>query len=247
MTTTQIRFLEHPLHQNILAAFGTVVYVKLVVGLCDFCVSRKLLAPRISRKCIHMAAGAWIVWWPLFREDHWTWRLNVLVPAIYTVQLFVKGLVLQDPKDVDVQTMTRTGNPKELLNGPILFTNLMTVVGLLLFRQKMGVVIMVCLGFGDGVAPLLGYYVPFGSYPTWPFGPNDRKTLSGSMGFVLASVIGYYLMRFVILDHGVGSGDDMRMIVEVATVAAVTESISGPFDNPCIALSAAVAYHYLAE
>ncbi|KAL3915443.1 MAG: hypothetical protein SGILL_005651 [Bacillariaceae sp.] len=238
-------FSDKPLHQNLLAAVGTVIYVKVVVGLCDILVSRSILAPRISRKCIHMAAGAWIVWWPFFNEEHWTWRLNVLVPAVYTIQLFVKGFILKDPNDTDVQTMTRTGDPAELLNGPILFTLLMTWVGLSLFREKMGVVIMSCLGFGDGVAPLMGYYLPFGAYPTWPFGPNDKKTLSGSIGFVVASVVGYHLMRFIILNET--GGDDLNMILQVATVSAVSEGICGPYDNPTIALSAALSYRYLTE
>jgi phytol kinase len=199
-----------------------------------------------------MAAGAWVMWWPLFHDGHWTWRLNILVPAVYTVQLLVKGLILQDPNDTDVLTMTRTGNPRELLNGPILFTAIMMGVGLWLFRQRLGVVVMACLGFGDGVAPLMGYYLPIGSYPTWPFGLNDRKTLSGSMGFVMASIVGYYLMKFVIVKDDDTSwsnknntnDDDWAMIVQVSTVAAITEGLCGAFDNPCIALSILLTYYY---
>jgi dolichol kinase len=202
-----------------------------------------------------MTAGAWIIFWPLFEREHWTWRLNVMVPAIYTVQLFVKGLIIRDPNDIDVQTMTRTGNPAELLNGPIFFSSIMTVVGLSFFRQTMGVVIMSCLGFGDGVAPLLGYYLPFGYYPTFPFGPNDRKTVSGSLGFFVASVIGYYLMKFVVdvdYDHAHsfsngGGEDDFKMILQVAAITAITEGICGPFDNPCIALSAGLSYYFLTK
>ncbi|KAG7366682.1 WD40-repeat-containing domain protein [Nitzschia inconspicua] len=223
-------FSSDPRTQNILAGLVTVVYVKVVVGLCDYAVSHGILAPRISRKCIHIAAGAWIIWWPFFHPDHWTWRLNVLVPAVYTIQLFVKGFIIQNPNDTDVQTMTRTGNPKELLNGPILFTVIMTLVGLFQFRQKMGVVIMTCLGFGDGIAPLMGYYFPFGSYPTWPFGANDRKTLSGSMGFVVGSVAGYFLTKFVIAQdegamakHDVDDDNEWEMILQIATVAAIKD------------------------
>lgn len=243
--------VEDPLYQNILAAFGTVIYVKAVISLCDYCVAHKIIVSRISRKCVHMAAGAWIVWWPLFDTSHWTWRLNILTPAVYSIQLFIKGYIVQDPNDVDVQTMTRHGDPKELLNGPFCFTLIMNAVGLFLFRKRIGVVIMSCLGFGDGVAPIIGYYVPFGSYPTFPFGTHDRKTLSGSLGFVMASVMGFYLMRFVILPADTmipnheASIDDFSMIVQVATVAAITEGICGPYDNPGIALSTAWTYQYL--
>jgi len=242
-----------PLHRNILAAVATVVYVKAVVGSCDFLVQNKLLAPKISRKCIHIAAGSWILFWPMFDTGHWTWQLNVLVPAIYTVQLFVKGAILKDPSDPDVQTMTRTGSPAELLNGPILFTILMTVVGLKLYRHQLGVVIMACLGYGDGIAPLVGYYMPCGThYPTFPFGPNDKKTLTGSMGFFVASVVGYTLLKGLIMDDAqsrdFASGEEeFKMIATVAAIVAVVEGLCGPYDNPCIAVSAALAYWYLLQ
>jgi len=248
-TTTFLQSLD-PVHRNVLAGLATVVYVKAVVGFCDFAVSRKILAPKISRKTIHIAAGSWILFWPLFDQDHWTWQLNVLVPAVYTVQLFVKGAILKDPNDTDVKTMTRTGSPAELLNGPIMFTILMTIVGLKLYRQQLGVVIMSCLGYGDGIAPLVGYYIPCGTYyPTFPFGPNDKKTLTGSLGFFGASVVGYQILKALILETGrdFASGEEeLGMIIKVAAIVAVTEGLCGPYDNPCIALSATLAYYYLA-
>jgi len=237
-----------PFHQNVLAALATAVYVKVVVGCCDFGVSRQILAPKISRKCIHIAAGSLIIFWPCFNTDHWTWQLNVLVPVIYTVQLFVKGAIIKDPNDIDVKTMTRTGSPAELLNGPILMTIVMTIVGLKLFQSQLGVVIMACLGYGDGIAPLVGYYFPCGThYPTFPFGPTDKKTLTGSMGFFVASVLGYKALNALILERDFASGEEeFGMIVKVAAIAAVTEGICGPYDNPLIALSATLAYFYLA-
>jgi hypothetical protein len=68
--------------------------------------------------------------------------------------------------------------------------------------------------------------------------------MSGSIGFVVASVVGYYLIRFVIIDNDDRNGD-FSMILQVATIAAVTEAICGPFDNPCIALAASLAYRNL--
>lgn len=101
--------MENPLHQNLLGALATVVYVKAVIGSCDFLVSRKWLASKISRKIVHMAAGSWILFWPLFDTSHVTWKLNITVPAVYTVQLFVKGAILRDPNDAEVKTLTRHG------------------------------------------------------------------------------------------------------------------------------------------
>jgi phytol kinase len=238
-----------PVQRNVLAALATVVYVKAVVGTCDYLVSRKLLAPKISRKCIHMAAGSWILFWPCFDTSHWTWMLNVLVPAVYTVQLFVKGAILKDPNDQDVLTMTRTGSPEELLNGPIIFTIIMTIVGLKLYRTQLGVVLMACLGYGDGIAPLVGYYFPCGThYPTFPYGPTDKKTLTGSLGFYVASLVGYQLLKGLILDSErefATGADELAMMMRVAAIVAVTEGISGEYDNPCIALVVTLSYSFV--
>ena len=146
--------LDDPMHQNMAAALATVVYVKVVIGSCDFLVSKDLLAAPISRKIIHVAAGSWILWWPFFTQEHWTWQLNILVPAVYSVQLFVKGAILRDPNDQDVKTMSRSGDPTELLFGPLFFTLVMNYVGLSCFREPLGVLIMACLGYGDGIAPV---------------------------------------------------------------------------------------------
>jgi len=125
--------------------------VKIVIAAANWAVSQNILASKISRKCIHIAAGSWIIFWPFFCVEHWTWRLNILVPAVYTIQLFVKGIFLRDgSSDEDVKTMTRSGSPAELLLGPIFFTILMSIMGIFFFRQQIAVVIMSCLGFGDG-------------------------------------------------------------------------------------------------
>lgn len=238
-----------PIQRNVLAALATVVYVKAVVGTCEYLVSQKILAPKLSRKCIHIAAGSWIVFWPCFDTSHWTWKLNVLVPAVYTVQLFVKGAILKNPNDPDVLTMTRTGSPEELLNGPIIFTIIMCVVGLQLYRTQLGVVLMACLGYGDGIAPLVGYYFPCGThYPTYPFGPNDKKTLTGSLGLFVASLAGYSLLKGLILDSErefASGADELAMMIRVAAMVAVTEGISGEYDNPCIALVVTLAYSFV--
>jgi phytol kinase len=246
-----------PLYQNILASLATVVYVKAVIASCEFAVSRQWLPAKVSRKVIHVAAGSWIMFWPLFSTDHWTWKLNILIPAIYTVQLFVKGAIVRDPEDVDIKTMTRTGNPTELLYGPLYFTTVMNVVGLLFFRKQVGICIMACLGYGDGIAPLVGYYLPFGHYPTYPFeGHKDTKTLSGSLAFFVASILGYHLLRSIMpsmieadgqLSEAPAAGvdvDEFGLILRVAAITTITEGITGKYDNIFIPIIVYAACEY---
>lgn len=224
-----------PLYKNVLAAVGTFVYVKVVIFFCEALVHQKILSSKISRKIIHVAAGSWIIFWPLFDKDHWTWCLNVSVPVLYAVQLSVKGFFLRDPNDPDVITMSRSGNPTELCEGPLFFTIIMTLCGLFLFMEKDGVYIMACLGFGDGFAPLFGGYFPLWPYPTFPFGPKDYKTVSGSFGFFVSSFVGMTVLHHLVLhDSSNSHGHDLKERLLVAVIATFVEGVSGWIDNICI-------------
>ena len=97
-----------------------------------------MLKPSDSRKVVHVAAGSWLLFWNLFDESHWTWMLNIFVPAAFTFTLTLKGAIIQDKNDPDVRTMSRTGEPYELLLGPLFFTIVMDVVGIYFFRTKVG-------------------------------------------------------------------------------------------------------------
>ena len=68
---------------NVAAAVVVLVYVKTVIGICDVLVRRSVLKPADSRKIVHVAAGSWLLFWNLFDDSHWTWTLNILVPAAY--------------------------------------------------------------------------------------------------------------------------------------------------------------------
>ena len=184
--------------------------------------------------------------------------------------------------DPDVQSMTRTGDPRELLNGPLVFTVVMCIVGGVrrLFRTHCACIVMSCLGWGDGIAPLVGYYFPYGQYLTWPFrqtssdsnnnsnnsteDSNDGyKTISGSIAFWLSSIIGYYILASVAL---LTPFDDVSVtatttsttsssttttefipfpiVVQIVTTSTIAESLTGPYDNIAVAVTAGLTYYY---
>ncbi len=87
---------QSPLGNNILASLLTVIYIKITMEIASLL--RKLLpfvnGADVSRKFIHVCAGCWILFWPLFDVTHWSWRLNVLVPSVMSLKLFYKVRVL---------------------------------------------------------------------------------------------------------------------------------------------------------
>jgi phytol kinase len=174
-----------PLYTNIAGAVTTLIYIKTVIAACDFLVRRALLAPSDSRKVVHICAGSWLLFWPLFDDAHWSWRLNIFVPFAFTCTLFLKGAIIRDPDDADVRTMSRTGAPFELLLGPLFFTVAMDVVGLRFFRTQVGALMMGALGIGDGLAALVGSR---GTHRYQLLGRS--KTLEGSAAVFVGTLLG---------------------------------------------------------
>ena len=222
--------MMEPLYQNLLGTALMVLYIRTVVSVCDGAVQRGHVSLLLSRKVVHVAAACLCLWWSLFDAAHWTWRLNVFVPALYGVRLIVKGLLVADPNDVDVKTMSRTGRPIELCQGPLLFILVVIYTGLYQFKTDVGVYMMAAVGFGDGIAPLVGTYFPWGYYKIG----GGIKTLSGSAGVFFGTVIGIFILR-----AGVGAPATLYAdrVLGVALVATLAEAVTGKWDNPAIAAS----------
>mmetsp|Transcript_9289 Transcript_9289/g.16842 ORF Transcript_9289/g.16842 Transcript_9289/m.16842 type:complete len:178 (+) Transcript_9289:628-1161(+) len=154
---------------------------------------------------------------------HWSWRLNILVPAVMSLKLFYKGAILRDANDEDVRTMSRSSSPSELLYGPLQFTIIMNWLGLFHFMSEEAAIIMAALGMGDGIAPLIGKYYGKHSY-RMPL--SSKKTLEGSIGGVFLGTIGgvyffSYMLGIPVLT--------LQAILTLATIAMVVEGTS--FNN----------------
>lgn len=222
------------LPNNILVALVTGVYVQLAVSLCEFFVKRKMLPKDVSRKIVHMAAGSWILFWPYFDKSHWTWRLNVLVPAVYAAKLVVVGLLIRDPTHKDVVAMTRRGDPAELLRGPLLFALLMVAAGLYEMNSPVGIMCMSIAGFGDGAAPIIGKYLGKRSQVQYKNIFGCTKSLPGSAGFLLFSFLGCY--GYYCLGQ-LTSFDTSRVMI-CCILGCIVEGLSPPeIDNLLVPLA----------
>ncbi|CAB9499107.1 Probable phytol kinase [Seminavis robusta] len=223
--------MDPSVKQNVLSMLATLVYIKVIVGACDWSLLHTNMPSDISRKIIHISACSWCLFWPLFDTSHWTWQLNVAIPFAYSIQLAVKGAIIRDKHDSDVKTMSRTGDPSELLYGPLLFTLIMLFCGLYEFRTTVGTYIMGSL-VGDGIAPVVGKRWPIGKYPT--MGRNEYKTLSGSLGMFVGCMVGIVCYQKVL---GAPSQLDMESVMQIAFLATVAEALTGKWDNPAIAFT----------
>lgn len=214
-----------------------LVYIKLTIFIMDKMVSSNRISSDLSRKVIHIAAGSFIwVWLFLDPTDGFSYIFNIIVPFLFFLTFLRKGKS-GDPDDPDVKTMTRTGDPAELLKGPLYFTVVMMIAGTLFFGSYAGMMMMAIVGWADGIAPYIGKKYGKRKYKTF----GREKTLEGSIGFLLFGILGclfFYLFFFlggilgvpdvaILADPGVGIGFIEILIVFIlcSIVATVVEAL----------------------
>ena len=218
---------------NIFITVLGLVYVFGIVGLMDYAV-KKGLAQDISRKIVHIAAGSWLIFWPLYDSTHWTKYLNILPAFIWTVLLLVKGFTAK-PDDQAVKTMTRTGNRKELLKGPFYFTLVMNIMGTLFFYSPAAITSMAFLGWGDGMAPVFGRR--FGKHK---YNFLSEKSLEGSLAFFIFGFCGAFVFNLILL-----GAVNIPMLLICAVITTIIEGLSPKdVDNIIIPMACMIVYYF---
>ncbi len=167
-----------------------LVYTFLIVFLMNFAVDRGL-PQDVSRKIVHMWAGGLVIFW-FFYTTPWGKYIFMATPAIWVILLILTALT-KDEEDPTVKSMTRTGNPRELLLGVMFFPLMLIILTFLGYRSFAGVAAIASVGFGDGIAPIVGKY--WGKHRYKLLG--REKSLEGSLGVFLATLIGSLILGMV--------------------------------------------------
>ncbi|NTU93795.1 MAG: phosphatidate cytidylyltransferase [Chlorobiaceae bacterium] len=214
---TEWTFFSLPLvwHNAIVTLF-TFIYVFSVPPLMDYLVTNHGLPRDISRKITHICAGSAIVFLPLFREGDWSHYLNITVFAVWTLLLIQKGLFAAED-DQAVKTMTRTGNKRELLKGTLYFVIVAMICGTVYYKQFSGVLAMAVLGWGDGLAPIVGTRLGKIKYKVL-----SDKSVEGSLAFFVGSFLaGLFFVKLIVPE----AYDPVKIAI-IALVSTIIEGVS---------------------
>jgi phytol kinase len=237
MDTLHATFFSLPVvWHNALVTLLTFVYVFSVPPLMDYLVTNHGLPRDISRKITHICAGSVIVFLPLYVDGDWSHFLNITVFAVWTILLIQKGLFAADD-DQAVKTMTRTGDKRELLKGTLYFVLVAMVCGTLYYKRMEGVLAMAILGWGDGLAPVIGT-----RYGKMKYHVFSDKSVEGSIAFLVGSIAaGLFFVKLILPE----SFDPMR-IIAVSVIATIIEGLSPKeVDNLTIPLAVVLALKVL--
>jgi dolichol kinase len=166
-------------------------------------------------------------------EDGWSYRLNTLAGTVYCTKLLGKGLLFPNPNDPEVTALSRTGNPRELLYGPLVFGGVLCYVGHRAFVERdLTTYLMSSLGFGDGLAPIAAKMLgSWGKYRSVVDG--EAKSVAGSVGMFFGTILGFLVLSRVL---GAPETVESGRLVGVALAATAAEAVSGTHDNLLIVL-----------
>jgi phytol kinase len=206
--------------------------------LMDFFAHRGWIESRLSRKLIHIGTGPiFVLCWLLFANVWYSKWLAAVVPFLITVQFALIGLgIIRD--EASVKAMSRTGDRREILYGPLFYGIIFVVLTLIYWKDTpTGMVALMLMCGGDGLAEIMGRRIKSPKLP-W----NKGKSVAGSVGMLLG---GWVLAAFIIgmfVLAGTFAGPFSQYLVPITIIALagmVVESL--PFkdiDNITVTLVA---------
>ncbi|MEC4815086.1 MAG: phosphatidate cytidylyltransferase [Scytonema sp. PMC 1069.18] len=225
----------NPFVGNLAVTMLTFVYVFGLLAFLNFCVTNFGLPQDISRKIAHIGAGSTIGFLPLYSDLHWSKYLNVAIFVVWIALLVQKGL-FADPDDEAVKTMTRTGDRGELLKGPLYFVIVATICGTLFYKTFPGIIAIAILGWGDGIAPIIG-----SRYGKIKYTIFSNKTLEGSLAMFLSAFIASIFFVWLIIPGQL----DVTKIWILVFISTLVEGFSPKEVDNILIPSAVVAAAYL--
>jgi phytol kinase len=226
-----------------LASLLTFAIAIAFLRLMDFFAGRGLIESKLSRKFIHIGTGPiFVLCWLLFPDVPVARYLAALVPLLITVQFLLVGLgVIKD--EAAVQAMTRSGNPKEILRGPLFYGIVFVVLTIVYWKDSpIGITALMMMCGGDGIADIVGRRVRSPKLP-W----SAEKSIAGSLSVFAGGALLAAFILFIYVRTGIFTAPFSMYLLPIGWVALgamLVESL--PFkdvDNITLTMISAVLGH----
>ncbi|MCD4672327.1 MAG: phosphatidate cytidylyltransferase [Anaerolineaceae bacterium] len=222
----------------------TLLIALLWLRLNDYIAHRGWVDSKLSRKIIHIGTGPiFVLCWLLFPEVPISRFLAAVVPAGISIQFVAVGLgFLQD--QAAVSALSRSGDRREILKGPLLYGIVFVVLTLVYWKTSViGIIALMMLCGGDGLADVIGTRVKSVDLK-W----SNKKTLAGSLGMFLGGWLFSASVLYIFVLNGVFNGPmgvHLWRLVIIALGGALIESLPlNDVDNVTVPLIV-VALGYL--
>ena len=228
-----------------LALVLTFVIALAWLRLMDFFAHRGWIESRLSRKIIDIGTGPiFVLCWLLFPDIWYARWLAALVSFLITTQFALIGLgVVKD--EASVKAMSRTGDRREILLGPLFYGIVFVVMTLVYWKDSpIGMVALMLMCGGDGLADIMGRGIKSPKLP-W----SQGKSVAGSLGMLIGGwalavfILGMFVLASVFAGPFTGY---LLPITVIAVVGTLVESLPlRDVDNITVTLAAVVLGYLL--
>ncbi len=219
----------------------------ITLGICifwlramDFAAHRGWIESRLSRKIIHIGTGpVFVLCWLMYSNTPEARWLAAAVPLLITIQFALIGLgIIKD--EASVQAMSRTGDRREILRGPLYYGIVFVVLTILFWKNSpIGMTALMLMCGGDGIADIVGRRV---ASPKLPW--SREKSVAGTLSVLIG---GFALAAFILWIYttiGVLPGPLANYIFPLVIIALVSTAVESlPFkdiDNLTVTFAAVV-------
>lgn len=226
-----------------LAALLTLIISIAFLRIMDIFALRGWIESKLSRKFIHIGTGPiFVLCWLMFPDAPISRYSAALVPMFITIQFFLVGTgILKD--EAAVQAMTRTGDPREILRGPLFYGIMFVVLTLIFWKDSpIGISALMMMCGGDGVADIVGRRVKSATL-FW----SREKSVAGSLSVYFGGALLTGLILYVYVSFGVFGSPFSIYLIPIAWIALgamLVESL--PFkdvDNITVTVVSALIGH----
>jgi phytol kinase len=226
-----------------IATILTFAIAVLFLRLMDYIAESGWIDSKTSRKLIHIGTGPiFVLCWLMFPDLSISRWLAALVPLLITVQFVLVGTgILKD--EAAVKAMSRTGDRREILRGPLFYGIVFVVITLIYWKDSLiGIPALMTMCGGDGIADIVGHRV---HSPKLLWSPE--KSLAGSLSVFAGGWLLTLFIFAIYVGAGVFSGPITRLLLPITWIALgamLVESL--PFkdiDNLTIVLASIFVGH----
>lgn len=226
-----------------LATLFTFLIAILFLRFMDFLAERGVIESRLSRKLIHIGTGPiFVLCWLMYPDASISRWLAALVPLLITVQFALVGTgILKD--EAAVKAMSRTGDRREILRGPLFYGIVFVAVTLIYWKDSLiGIPALMMMCGGDGIADIVGRNIVS---PKLPWSP--KKSVAGTLSVFLGGWLLTILIFAIYVWFGAFSGPVTRFLLPVTWIAlgaTLAESLPlSDVDNITLTMVSALIGH----
>jgi phytol kinase len=230
---------------NLLAMIITFSVALAWLRINDYAAHRNWISSHLSRKIIHMGTGPlYVLCWLLYKESPEARYFAAMVPFLITLQFVLVGTgIIKD--EAAVQAMSRTGDRREILRGPLFYGIVFIALTIIYWKESpIGLTALMLMCGGDGLAEILGRAYGNASLP-W----TKNKTWVGSLGMFLGGWVFAVTILTIYITNTVFPNSIWSYLPAITAIAAAGTFVESlPFrdiDNITVTLTAVAIGHLL--